>query len=142
MSLVFGRVGGGIVRRWSQEAKERPGWQKMTESSDGRKAVPPTNPLKWKEKRMSALKNFKIAAVIAAVLMTLTIETQAFSASVPSVHGIQAAQAAQKAQQSTLSIEAAAVNLDVLVTDQDGRVLNGLSKDNFRVLDNGKAQRI
>jgi hypothetical protein len=45
MSLVFGRVGGGIVRRWSQEAKERPGWQKMTESSHGRKAVPPTNPL-------------------------------------------------------------------------------------------------
>jgi len=40
MSLVFGRVGGGIVRRWSQEAKERPGWQKMTESSEPQGSSP------------------------------------------------------------------------------------------------------
>ncbi len=91
---------------------------------------------------MSAPKLFKIAGVIAAVLMTSTIGTRAFSASSPSVQTKQDAPGAQAAQESTLSIEAAAVNLDVLVTDQDGRVLSGLSKGNFRVLDNGKEQRI
>ena len=39
-------------------------------------------------------------------------------------------------------METALVNLDVLVTDEDGRVLAGLKKENFRVLDNGKAQAI
>jgi VWFA-related protein len=34
------------------------------------------------------------------------------------------------------------VNLDALVTDQNGRVLAGLKRENFRVLDNGKAQAI
>jgi len=41
-----------------------------------------------------------------------------------------------------ISIEAALVNLDVLVTDEDGLVLAGLKKGNFRVLDNGAAQII
>lgn len=34
-------------------------------------------------------------------------------------------------------IDATLVNVDVLVTDEDGRVLSGLTRDNFRVLDNG-----
>ena len=34
------------------------------------------------------------------------------------------------------------VNLDVLVTDEDGLVLGGLKSENFRVLDNGKPQAI
>jgi len=34
------------------------------------------------------------------------------------------------------------VNLDVLVTDEDGLVLGGLKKENFRVLDDGKPQTI
>ena len=38
-----------------------------------------------------------------------------------------------------ISIEAALVNLDVLVTDEDGLVLAGLKEGNFRVLDNGAA---
>lgn len=41
-----------------------------------------------------------------------------------------------------ITVEAALVNLDVLVTDQDGRVLTGLKRENFRVLDNGQAQVI
>jgi len=34
------------------------------------------------------------------------------------------------------------VNLDVLVTDDDGNVLDELQKENFRVLDNGKPQAV
>jgi VWFA-related protein len=48
----------------------------------------------------------------------------------------------QKTSEATISIETALVNLDVLVTDQEGRVLSGLKRENFRVLDNGKPQMI
>jgi VWFA-related protein len=48
----------------------------------------------------------------------------------------------QKPRESTISVETALVNLDVLVTDQDGHVLSGLKRENFRVLDNGKPQAI
>lgn len=43
---------------------------------------------------------------------------------------------------SASSTEAPIVNLDVLVTDEDGLVLGGLKKENFRVLDEGKPQTI
>src|SRR5690242_596034 len=42
----------------------------------------------------------------------------------------------------SISVESNLVALDVLVTDEDGNVLGGLKKDNFRVLDNGKPQVI
>jgi VWFA-related protein len=53
---------------------------------------------------------------------------------------------APKAEQGTpkavISVETVLVNLDVLVTDEDGLVLAGLKKENFRVLDEGQAQAI
>lgn len=39
-------------------------------------------------------------------------------------------------------IDATLVNVDVLVTDEDGRVLAGLKRDNFRVLDDGSPRDI
>ena len=48
----------------------------------------------------------------------------------------------QRGPETTISVEAALVNLDVLVTDQDGRVLSALGRENFRLLDNGKPQAI
>jgi VWFA-related protein len=44
--------------------------------------------------------------------------------------------------QSTISVETTLVNLDVLVTDEDGKVLGGLKKGNFRLTDNGREQSI
>jgi VWFA-related protein len=41
-----------------------------------------------------------------------------------------------------ISVDSYLVVLDVLVTDEDGKVLSGLKKENFRVLDNGKPQVI
>ncbi|MGA8043964.1 MAG: VWA domain-containing protein [Terracidiphilus sp.] len=41
-----------------------------------------------------------------------------------------------------LSVDVPLVNLDVLVTDEDGKVLSGLKEGNFRVLDNGVPQKI
>ncbi|HEV2275445.1 MAG TPA: VWA domain-containing protein [Acidobacteriaceae bacterium] len=40
------------------------------------------------------------------------------------------------------SVDSTLVNVDVMVTDEDGRVLDGLKHGNFRVLDNGKPQQI
>lgn len=44
--------------------------------------------------------------------------------------------------QPNLSSQAPVVNIDVLVTDEDGLVLAGLKQANFRVLDNGNPQTI
>jgi VWFA-related protein len=48
----------------------------------------------------------------------------------------------QKRPEYTISVEANLVVLDVLVTDEDGNVLSGLKKGNFRVLDDDKPQVI
>jgi Ca-activated chloride channel family protein len=39
-------------------------------------------------------------------------------------------------------IDATLVNIDVMVTDDDGRVLTGLKRGNFRILDNGVPQDV
>jgi VWFA-related protein len=49
-------------------------------------------------------------------------------------------QGEQKIPGPAISVETVLVSLEVLVTDQDGLVLAGLKKENFRVLDEGKAQ--
>jgi VWFA-related protein len=51
-------------------------------------------------------------------------------------------QAGQKIPGPVISVETAVVSLDVLVTDEDGLVLAGLKKENFRVLDEGRPQTI
>lgn len=48
----------------------------------------------------------------------------------------------QKPPEYSTSIETGLVLLDVLVTDEDGNILSGLKKGNFRILDQGKAQTI
>lgn len=78
----------------------------------------------------------RATAMIAATLAASTIEARAFGTRIaPS------AQIEQKLPDSKISVDSALVNIDVLVTDQDGLVLAGLKK-NFRVLDDGKAQAI
>lgn len=47
-----------------------------------------------------------------------------------------------QATEYSLSVEAPLVVVDVLVTDEDGNVLTGLRKENFRILDNGQPQTI
>lgn len=48
----------------------------------------------------------------------------------------------QSSPQYTASIDSNLVLLDVLVTDEDGNVLAGLKRENFRILDEGKLQVI
>lgn len=44
--------------------------------------------------------------------------------------------------QAVLSVNAGAVTVDTVVTDQDGNLVTGLKRQNFRVLDNGQPQQI
>jgi VWFA-related protein len=46
------------------------------------------------------------------------------------------------APQTSISVESNLVNLDVVVTDESGDVLTGLTKNNFRVSDDGQPQQI
>ena len=48
----------------------------------------------------------------------------------------------EQARPSVITVESALVTVDVLVTDDKGRVLTALKKDNFRILDNGQPQRV
>lgn len=48
----------------------------------------------------------------------------------------------QQQPEDQIEVESPLVSLDVLVTDEDGNVLSGLKKGNFRILDNGKPQVI
>jgi VWFA-related protein len=48
----------------------------------------------------------------------------------------------QPLPQTSISVESNLVNVDVVVTDQDGDVLSGLTKQNFRISDNGQPQQI
>jgi VWFA-related protein len=56
--------------------------------------------------------------------------------------GFLAVQDARAGSKPASSAQVPVVNLDVLVTDEDGLVLAGLKKENFRVLDNGKPQTV
>jgi VWFA-related protein len=46
------------------------------------------------------------------------------------------------APQSQISVESNLVNIDAVVTDQDGDILTSLKRENFRVLDDGQPQQI
>ena len=98
--------------------------------------------------------NIRLAMVLLAAVATLTVEPGSSRLNAgqspdavrgPSGQRIPAARAVQggqKSAESKISVERALVNLDVLVTDQDGRVLSGLQRENFRVLDDGQARAI
>ena len=44
--------------------------------------------------------------------------------------------------QVAISVQSNMVNVDAVVTDQDGNIVTGLKKENFRILDEGQRQQI
>lgn len=86
---------------------------------------------------MEVGKIFRAAAIIAVTLAALTIQAGALCA-----RSAPPAQTEQKQAETKISVDSALVNIDALVTDRDGRVLAGLKRENFRVLDDGEPQAI
>ena len=53
-----------------------------------------------------------------------------------------AGQPQSQAPQTAISVSSNLVNIDAVVTDFDGNIIQGLQKANFRVLDDGQPQQI
>src|ERR1700687_5556120 len=51
-------------------------------------------------------------------------------------------QAQAPAPQVAIAVESNVVNIDAVVTDEDGNILTGLKKENFRILDEGQPQQV
>jgi VWFA-related protein len=51
-------------------------------------------------------------------------------------------QQAPSQPQTSISVESNEVNVDVVVTNEDGDILNGFQRQNFRVLDDGQPQQV
>src|SRR5690242_9980339 len=105
--------------------------------ADGAGFGSPTNSGERKGNAMNGKQIIRTTGVIGGLLVSLAVAAGALSP-----RHEQGAQTEHKPPQSTIFVETALVNLDVLVTDQEGRVLSGLNKENFRVLDEGKVQKI
>src|SRR5580658_4519934 len=54
----------------------------------------------------------------------------------------QAGQPQNQTPQTSIAVESNVVNIDAVVTDQEGDILTNLKKENFRVLDNNQPQQI
>ncbi len=54
----------------------------------------------------------------------------------------QAGQVQSQAPQTSIAVESNVVNIDAVVTDQEGDILTNLKKENFRILDNNQPQQI
>jgi hypothetical protein len=81
-------------------------------------------------------------AVIALLLGTIPSNAQPKAIPSPSPARSRLSPGQNERTKPVISTEAPVVNLDVLVTDEDGLFLGGLKKENFRVLDNGKPQTV
>jgi VWFA-related protein len=51
-------------------------------------------------------------------------------------------QPSQQAPQVAIAVESNLVHIDAVVTDEDGNILTGLKKENFRILDEGQPQQV
>src|SRR5690348_2317067 len=83
-------------------------------------------------------------AALGLFLRTASTNGQATIVPIPSPEEsrLSTAHKGQVRSQAATSTEGPVVNLDVLVTDEDGLVLGGLKKENFRVRDDGKPQTV
>jgi VWFA-related protein len=91
----------------------------------------------------------RVQPIVGAALIALSLgplasygQVSTMSTASPSANRDSLAQTEQTPSQPASSAQEPVVNLDVLVTDEDGLVLGGLQKENFRVLDNGKSQTV
>jgi VWFA-related protein len=92
---------------------------------------------------MQAKPNLWRALLLIVLLFALAVPPASLTALASQQEGQQKPpEDQQKKPEYSISVEAPLVNVDVVVTDQDGDILTGLKKPNFRVLDDGAPQTI
>lgn len=84
----------------------------------------------------------KIGILGMVVLLGAAAPTSALAASAAHVPPPASVAGDSQTAVPEFSVEASLVNVNVLVTDEDGRVISGLKQDNFRLLDNGVPQEL
>ena len=91
---------------------------------------------------------FFVHPLVAAFVVGILVPHTALGAGVLHVQSEQPTDASAtesgppRVNDPTYKIDATLVNVDVMVTDEDGRVLSGLKRENFRILDNGSPRPI
>jgi VWFA-related protein len=90
----------------------------------------------------------KLLSLVAAIMLGLVL-SQLQTGANPSIAEAQNPESRAgitpgppKVTDPSYKIDATLVNVDVMVTDDDGRVLTGLKSGNFRILDNGMPQKV
>jgi len=81
--------------------------------------------------------------LLSCITASLAVPPQAFAA--PQQQGpVKPPQAQQQQQQPqfSLTVQSQVVQVNAVVTDQDGNIITGLKKENFRLTDNGQPQQI
>lgn len=106
--------------------------------------------------------NWPRVALLAALIALLGIPPQAFTAFARQAQGPQAPAPAESEpappptgqkqappkpneppnSQSQITVQSNLVNIDAVVTDQDGNIVTGLKRENFKVTDNGVEQQV
>jgi VWFA-related protein len=101
------------------------------------------------------------AALIGLIVIGLGIPPQTYSALAHAQQGPQSpvpaqpeppsppngqtkvpAKGGQEAPETAISSQSTVVNLDVVVTDNDGNIVTGLKRENFKITDNGVEQQV
>ena len=91
---------------------------------------------------MRTLSMKTLSRICASAPITLALAMSVIAAGGAPTGSTQEVPVADAQPKPSISVATTLVTVDVLVTDQDGRVLSGLKKENFRILDEGNAQRI
>jgi VWFA-related protein len=105
--------------------------------------------------------NWQKAALLGALIAGLGIPRQTLSAFARQTQGPQAPAPAQpeppkppngkpqtaaanpqQAPETAISVQSNLVNIDAVVTDQDGNIVTGLKRENFKVMDSGVEQQV
>jgi VWFA-related protein len=105
--------------------------------------------------------NWQKAAFLGALIAGLGIPRQTFSAFARQTQGPQSPAPAQpepakpgngkpqsaapnpeQAPETAIAVQSNLVNIDAVVTDQDGNIVSGLKRENFKITDNGVEQQV
>ncbi|HEV2490698.1 MAG TPA: VWA domain-containing protein [Candidatus Acidoferrales bacterium] len=86
--------------------------------------------------------NMMIRGILMIALASFFVAPQMTFAAPQQQGPVKPPQTQQQQPQYTLTVQSRVVQVNTVVTDQDGNIVTGLKKENFRITDNGQPQQI